>query len=221
MKTLHHLEISSKLLAAFALVLCLSAVLGLSALSRMHAINQVTSELSSKWLPQASVILSARSDNPAADEQTRLKALNLQMSKLLVSAMQSSQEAAEQTGQLYQDAQLLTFGLLAGLLSGGTLLALWLARSISAPLQQAMLMAQRIADGDLGTRIPPQPRNQTGKLLQSMQHMNDSLRDIVAQVQSGARAIGGAAAEIAEGNQDLSGRTKPKPSPISTSVLRS
>ena len=43
MKTLHHLEISSKLLAAFALVLCLTAVLGLSALSRMQVINQVTS----------------------------------------------------------------------------------------------------------------------------------------------------------------------------------
>jgi nitrogen fixation/metabolism regulation signal transduction histidine kinase len=60
---------------------------------------------------------------------------------------------------------------------------LWVARSIASPLQDAMQMAQRIAGGDLGTRIPPQPSNQAGKLLQAMQAMNDSLLNLVGQVQ--------------------------------------
>ncbi|WP_343731367.1 methyl-accepting chemotaxis protein [Duganella sp.] len=214
MKILHNLETASKLLAAFALVLGLTALLGLNALSRMHAISEVTSELSGKWLPQASAILASRNDTPAGEEIERLKALNLQMSKLLVSAMQANQEAAQQTEQLYSGAQVMTYSLLAMLVCGGALLALWLARSVGAPLQQAMLMAERIAGGDLSTRIPPQPKNQTGKLLRAMQHMNDSLLSIVAQVQNGARAIGGAAAEIAEGNQDLSGRTEQQASAL-------
>jgi methyl-accepting chemotaxis protein len=216
MKLLHNLETSSKLLAAFALVISLTALIGLSALSRMDAINHVTSELSGKWLPQASTILSARNDNAdaQADETERAKALNLQLSKLLVSAMQSNQEAAEKTQQLYMRAQLLTYALLSALVAGGALLALWVARSISTPLQDAMLMAQRIAAGDLGTRIPLQPNNQTGKLLQAMQEMNDSLLGIVGQVQSGARAIGAAATEIAAGNQDLSGRTEQQASAL-------
>ncbi len=214
MKILHNLETASKLLAAFALVLSLTALLGLNALSRMHAISEVTSALSGKWLPQASTMLSSRNDTPAGEEVERLKALNLQMSKLLVSAMQANQEAAQETEQLYSGAQVMTYSLLAMLVCGGALLALWVARSVSAPLQQAMRMAERIAGGDLSTRIPPQPQNQTGKLLRAMQHMNDSLLGIVAQVQSGARAIGGAAAEIAKGNQDLSGRTEQQASAL-------
>jgi len=39
MKFLHNLETSRKLLAAFAAVLSLTALLGLSALSRISAIN--------------------------------------------------------------------------------------------------------------------------------------------------------------------------------------
>jgi hypothetical protein len=36
MKILHNLEIASKLLAAFAILISLTALLGLNALSRMH-----------------------------------------------------------------------------------------------------------------------------------------------------------------------------------------
>jgi methyl-accepting chemotaxis protein len=88
-------------------------------------------------------------------------------------------------------------------------LPVWrLSRSASAALQQAMLMAQRIAAGDLGTRLGMQPNDETGKLLQAMQHMNDSLLAIVGQVQDGVHVIGGAAVEIAEGNLNLSARTE-------------
>jgi methyl-accepting chemotaxis protein len=48
MKFLHNLETSSKLLAAFAAVLSLSVLLGVSALSRMSAIDQASSALSGK-----------------------------------------------------------------------------------------------------------------------------------------------------------------------------
>jgi methyl-accepting chemotaxis protein len=291
MKLLHKMETSRKLLAAFAVVLSLTALLGLSALSRMSAINHASSELSGKWLPQTIAVLSLRNDlqelrklehvvaadpdsvadaalklaNAAAafrgnaeqlarvlaegpaqpqaaplqqlaaayfgiherltalgqegkrDEarallkggsQEALDGLNTQLTKILAASMQASQEAARQADALYLGAQVITFSLMGAAIAGGALLALWLARSISTPLQQAMQVARRIADGDLGTRIPPQPDNQTGKLLQAMQHMNDSLLAIVAQVQRGARAIGNAANEIAAGNQDLSARTE-------------
>ncbi|RZT10101.1 HAMP domain-containing protein [Duganella sp. BK701] len=165
MKILHQLDTSGKLLAAFAVILALTALLALHALSRMHDM-------------------------------------------MLLTALPSKQEAMQRAVELYNGAQVVTFSLLAGMMAGGSLLALWLARSITSPLQQAMQVAQRIASGDLGTRIPPQPDNQTGRLLLAMQEMNDSLLGIVGQVQGGARAIGGAADEIADGNQDLSSRTE-------------
>jgi methyl-accepting chemotaxis protein len=171
MKILHQLDTSGKLLAAFAVILVVTALLALHALSRMHDI-------------------------------------------MLLTALPSKQEAVQRAAELYNGAQIVTYSLLAGMMAGGALLALWLARSITSPLQQAMQVAQRIAGGDLSTRIPPQPDNQAGKLLLAMQEMNDSLLGIVGQVQSGARAIGGAADEIADGNQDLSSRTEQQASAL-------
>jgi methyl-accepting chemotaxis protein len=145
-------------------------------------------------------------------EQTR--ALNTQLSQLLVAAIQASQEETRQTEELYAGARVITYSLLLLAIAGGALLALWTARSITMPLQQAMTVAERIAAGDLSTQIPPQPDNQTGKLLRTMQHMNDSLQAMVSQVQRGARAIGGAATEIAQGNQNLSARTEQQASAL-------
>ncbi len=222
MKFLHNLETSRKLLAAFAIVLGLTALLGISALSRIGAINHAAVELSGKWLPQTTAALSRRNETllgegatPSAETQLQqARALNTQLSQLLVAAMQASQEETRQTEELYAGARVITYSLLLLAIAGGALLALWTARSIAMPLQQAMTVAERIAAGDLGTQIPPQPDNQTGKLLRAMQHMNDRLQTIVSQVQRGARAIGGAATEIAQGNQDLSARTEQQASAL-------
>lgn len=62
MKFLHNLETSSKLLAAFAIVLGLTTLLGVNALSRMSDIDRASSELSGKWLPQTIAALSLRND---------------------------------------------------------------------------------------------------------------------------------------------------------------
>jgi methyl-accepting chemotaxis protein len=288
MKFLHNLETSSKLLAAFAAVLGLSVLLGVSALSRMSAIDQASSELSGKWLPRTIAVLSLRNDlqearklqhvvvadkdsiadadrkladamtalransgqlarllddSPAAAELLRqggefgaehdklaalaaagnreqagallkgrsqqlLDGLNGTLDKLLAAQMDGSQQAGRAADELYSGARLVTIGLLGTAIFGGALLALWLARSISTPLRQATQVAQRIADGDLGNRIDVTSDNETGKLLRAMQHMNDSLLAVIGQVRGGARALGGAAAEIAEGNLNLSARTE-------------
>ena len=297
MKFLHNLETSSKLLAAFAIVLSLTTLLGVNALSRMRDIDQASSELSGKWLPQTIAVLSLRndllelrklehvvagdkdsiddaaqklnnaastfrgnseqlarvlSDGPAQQQaaemqrqaaaylaehnklaalardgkpdearallkgasQQTLDGLNAQLGKLLAGGMQASQETARVADDSYAGARVVIFGLLSLAISGGALLALWLARSISAPLLHAMLVAQRIADGDLSTRIEIQADNQTGKLLRAMQQMNDSLLGIIGQVRQGVRALGGAASEIADGNLNLSARTEQQASAL-------
>ncbi|GJI94141.1 methyl-accepting chemotaxis protein [Duganella caerulea] len=291
MKFLHNLETSSKLLASFAVLLGLTLLLGLSDLSRMARIDDASSELSDKWLPQTIAVLSLRNDLlevrklehvvvgdkdsiadadrklgiaytalrshtghlaqvlaetpvklPAAEmlrlaadygaehermmalaaegkkdeaaaalkgrSQQTMDALNGQLDKLLAAQKAGSQQAAHAADDLYDGARIVAVSTLAMAVFGGALLALWLARSISAPLQRAMLVAQRIANGDLSTRVGETANNDTGRLLQAMQHMNDSLLAIIGQVQQGARAIDGAAREIAEGNLDLSTRTE-------------
>ncbi|MRV75369.1 HAMP domain-containing protein [Duganella sp. FT92W] len=83
-------------------------------------------------------------------------------------------------------------------------------RSITGPLRDAVRVARAVASGDLcrETSSGTQRRDETGQLLQALHDMNGSLRNIVAEVRSGADAIAGAAAEIAQGNMDLSQRTE-------------
>jgi methyl-accepting chemotaxis protein len=150
---------------------------------------------------QAVALLKGRS-------QQLLDGLDATLDKLLAAQMAGSQQAGRSADELYSGARVLVLGLLGTAIFGGALLALWLARSISAPLRQATRMAQRIASGDLGDRIAATPDNETGRLLQAMQHMNDSLLGVIVQVGASAQALGGAAAEIAEGNLDLSARTE-------------
>ncbi|MFY7907095.1 MAG: methyl-accepting chemotaxis protein [Burkholderiaceae bacterium] len=104
-----------------------------------------------------------------------------------------------------------TLGILTGL---GVVIAmvftgtLWLVRSIRQPLDQANEVAERIANGDLSSRIHNQRRDEFGHLLDSLQHMNQSLARMVSEVRNSTDSIATASSEIAHGNNDLAQRTE-------------
>jgi methyl-accepting chemotaxis protein len=102
----------------------------------------------------------------------------------------------------------LIVGMLAGLVVVGVLLALWVARIVATPLNEAVAVAQRVAGGDLTAKIEVTSRDETGKLMHSLREMNDSLAHVVGQVRGGTDAIATASAQIASGNLDLSARTE-------------
>ncbi len=81
-------------------------------------------------------------------------------------------------------------------------------RSITAPLTEAVTIAQRVADGDLTSVIVANSSDETGQMMDALKHMNDSLIKIVAEVRTGTESIATASGEIASGNQDLSNRTE-------------
>jgi methyl-accepting chemotaxis protein len=83
-----------------------------------------------------------------------------------------------------------------------------LVRGISAPLQQAIAIARRVADGDLGSRIEVHHGNELGDLLRSLKHMNENLVAIVGSVRDSSDSIAIGAGQIATGNADLSQRTE-------------
>ncbi|MEO5933512.1 MAG: methyl-accepting chemotaxis protein [Duganella sp.] len=90
-----------------------------------------------------------------------------------------------------------------------TLLIAWSAsRSITVPLNRAVGMARRVADGDLSTRIEVTSTNETGQLMSALKDMNQSLTDIVGQVRTGTDTMVTASVQIATGNMDLSARTE-------------
>jgi methyl-accepting chemotaxis protein len=114
----------------------------------------------------------------------------------------------------YHDTRnlMLALGAAALLLSAG--IGFWITRSITAPLNQALQVANTVAAGDLTSRIIVNSTDETGQLLQALKGMNDSLVKVVSEVRSGTDTIATASNQIAAGNLDLSSRTEQQASSL-------
>ncbi|EON11961.1 methyl-accepting chemotaxis protein [Pandoraea sp. SD6-2] len=89
------------------------------------------------------------------------------------------------------------------------IVAAWsVTRSITRPLARAVEVAERVAQGDLSSRIDVTSRDETGQLMAALKHMNESLDQIVRRVRSGTAAIASASGQLLSGNTDLSARTE-------------
>ena len=81
-------------------------------------------------------------------------------------------------------------------------------RMVVRPLVDAGKHFERIAAGDLTTRIDSRANNEIGALYQAMRRMQDSLSRTVHSVRQGIDEINIGANEISAGNTDLSSRTE-------------
>jgi len=91
----------------------------------------------------------------------------------------------------------------------GLLLAIYLVRSITRPLQEAQAVASAIAGMDLSglARTHYRP-DETGHLLRSLDAMRAALKNALGQVRDAADSVSSASSQIATGNADLSARTE-------------
>jgi methyl-accepting chemotaxis protein len=96
-------------------------------------------------------------------------------------------------------------GLLA--LALGALLSWLITASITLPLRDALRVAEDVAAGKLGLQIDAAAGAEAGQLMAALQRMDDSLSRTVRRVRHGTDEVAKAAALIAAGNRDLSGRT--------------
>ncbi|AKJ30024.1 methyl-accepting chemotaxis protein [Caldimonas brevitalea] len=116
------------------------------------------------------------------------------------------QEQAEHTAN---QLMLLTAAGAAAVIAIGMAVASVLVRSIREPLQEAIDVAQAIADGDLSRRVRSDDRgDEFGALMRALQHMNAALGQVVGRVRLSTDGIMTASNEIAAGNHDLSSRTE-------------
>ena len=94
------------------------------------------------------------------------------------------------------------------------LVGIWVSRSITIPLNKAVNIAQRVADGDLTTIVLVKTKDEIGQLMQALKAMNASLSRIVGEVRNGTDTIATASSQIASGNADLSARTESQASSL-------
>jgi len=106
----------------------------------------------------------------------------------------------------------------AGLLLGSFVLAgvlAWqLIRSTTKPLNQAVDVARAVAAGDLAINFNAEGTNETARLLRALHDMKTRLAQLVGQVRSSAEGVATASMQIAQGNNDLSGRTETQASAL-------
>ncbi|MBB3219589.1 methyl-accepting chemotaxis protein [Pseudoduganella umbonata] len=91
---------------------------------------------------------------------------------------------------------------------------IWITRSITGPLREAVRVAHTVAGGDLTSDITVRRGDEVGELMGALKDMNDNLRRIVSEVRGGTEAIALGAREIAQGNMDLSARTEQQASAL-------
>ncbi|WP_109482903.1 methyl-accepting chemotaxis protein [Paraburkholderia sp. C35] len=117
--------------------------------------------------------------------------------------------------QRYQDAQHLFYTISVGVAIGmaATLIFAWLGRMIMIraivhPVDATIEQFQRIANGDLTSRIDVVSDNEMGRLAAALRKMQDSLIATVNTVRHGTDSIDTGVSEIAAGNTNLSQRTE-------------
>jgi len=122
--------------------------------------------------------------------------------------IKESKALYERSNNIYNQTLLLFSVITIAAISITILLARWLLRSITIPLNHAKDLARNVALGDLSASIEVTSKNETGQLLSSLKDMQASLIKVVSDVRHGAESVSTASAEIAQGNIDLSSRTE-------------
>jgi methyl-accepting chemotaxis protein len=131
---------------------------------------------------------------------------------VLDKAIHWEQDAATAAGQKADDdfdrTIVATVMLIAVALALCTVIAVVTTRSITEPIRRSVKIAQTVAQGDLGSTVAVDGKDEVAQLLGALRDMNLRLRDVVGRVRSGGDHIASASSEVASGTADLSQRTE-------------
>ena len=112
--------------------------------------------------------------------------------------------AGKETDDIYQNAFNTIMGISLAALVLSALIAFFVTRSITRPLNRAVSVADSLAAGDLGIEVVVDRKDETGRLLASMKHMTERLRSIMGDVRSAADSLSSASEEVSATSQSLS-----------------
>jgi methyl-accepting chemotaxis protein len=87
-------------------------------------------------------------------------------------------------------------------------------RLVGAPVQQLSTALGYLAQGDLTHAVTLKSRDEIGSLAQAMEGFRMRLVESLSTVRTSADSVSSASTEIAQGNQDLSGRTESQASSL-------
>jgi methyl-accepting chemotaxis protein len=142
--------------------------------------------------------------NAASKKLDELMKLNLELGK-------KESQRADATHELARGWLL---GAMGGSFLLGLLLSLAVARVIARPLNDAVQVTDRIAEGDLTVHIEVHTEDETGRLLAAMQRMSRNLSEVIGEVREGANALASAATQVSSSSQSLAQGTSEQASSV-------
>jgi methyl-accepting chemotaxis protein len=83
-------------------------------------------------------------------------------------------------------------------------LSLIITRSVTGPLSEVVMVAERVARGDLRVTITTQRKDELGRLQTAIGDMLKSLTRVIGEIRTGAGALSSAAAQVSATSQSLS-----------------
>ncbi len=137
-------------------------------------------------------ILKANEDLEKVAERTMVP-----LEKISESMKKETVASDEAFDAMKKSAILIASVLLVIVILLAAVIAILLTRSITLPLQQALEVSNKLAEGDLTVVVEASSKDETGQLLSAMHNMVEKLKSVVGDVR-------GASDNVAAGSQQLS-----------------
>ncbi|HMK43507.1 MAG TPA: methyl-accepting chemotaxis protein [Dissulfurispiraceae bacterium] len=83
------------------------------------------------------------------------------------------------------------------------IITFWIIKSITGPIHEAVVTANKIADGDLTVRIESTGTNETGQLLQAMKTMVDKLRGVVGDIRQASSSVAAGSHQLSASSEEI------------------
>ncbi|WP_410524796.1 methyl-accepting chemotaxis protein [Pseudomonas fluorescens] len=139
---------------------------------------------------------------------TGIRALTNQLQEEIGALAAFNDEGAAAAGRaasnIYSTGLWLVICLIAGAVLVTVGMSLLLIKSITTPIGQALLVAERIAGSDLSKSVVVSGSDEAGRLLKALAQMQENLRDTIVQITDSSSQLASAAEEMSAVTEESS-----------------
>ena len=159
--------------------------------------NQLIKFAEEGKIAEGKAFLAGDYQNTATEYRKRVNALIQYQGDLMAQSGTTAVEAYQHA----RNAMLITAGVA---LLFSALMGVWVTRGITKPLNEAVAVADELAQGNLTVKISVDSKDETGQLKQSMSNMVGKLSQIISEVNTASEALNNAAGQVSATAQSLS-----------------
>lgn len=151
-----------------------------------------------------------------ADANTAIVEVKDETHRIEKQAIEYAQRSSENMNKqatvikgIARQALILFIALVVFAIGVSIVLARFIKRSITTPLQRGVRLAEAIAGGDLSQRIDEREiKGEVGPLLAAMESMTEKLKGIMAEISSAGDSMASASQQLSSSSEQLSGGTR-------------